>query len=384
MQYLVVILGLVVALGALAGIKGAQVSELLQWAEHRQQKDGLPPESVGTARATTQNWGDSLNAVGNVTSVRGVAVSNEIPGVVSRLLFDSGARVKQGQLLVELDASVERAQLSSLRARLRLARHSLQRSRMLAPQGAIPDSQLDADESSASAVSADVQALQAQIERKSVRAPFSGRLGIRAINVGQYLAPGTTIAVLESTDSVFVDFSLPQPESARVRLGMNVLAQFDPPGSTPLRGSVSAIEPTLDPETRNIRIRASLPDLDDRLRPGMFVRVSVLLPQNRPMVVVPLSAVSHASYGDSLFVLDSGHGAADLGVGPEMTPTRVARQHFVRLGPARGDFVAVLEGLNDGDEVVAAGTFKLRNGSRVTVNNDVGPEAQLDPHPENR
>jgi membrane fusion protein (multidrug efflux system) len=384
MQYLVVILGLVVALGALAGIKGAQVAELLQWADHRQQKDGLTPESVGTARATTQNWGDSLNAVGNVTSVRGVAVSNEVPGVVARLHFDSGARVQQGQVLVELDASVERAQLSSMRARLRLARHSLQRSRILAPQGAIPDSQLDADESSASAVSADVQALQAQIERKSVRAPFSGRLGIRAINLGQYLAPGTTLAVLESTDSVFVDFSLPQPESARVQLGMNVLAQLEPPGSTPLRGSVSAIDPTLDPETHNIRIRASLPDPDDRLRPGMFVRVSVLLPQNRPMVVVPLSAVSHASYGDSLFVLDTGHEDTAVSIGPEMSATRVARQRFVRLGPARGDFVAVLEGVNDGDEVVAAGTFKLRNGVRVLVNNDVGPEAQLDPHPENR
>jgi membrane fusion protein (multidrug efflux system) len=384
MQYVVVILGLVVALGALAGIKGAQVSELLRWAEHRQQQDGLPPESVSTARATTQNWGDSLNAVGSVTSVRGVAVSNEIPGVVARLHFDSGARVKQGQLLLELDARVEKAQLSSLRARLRLARHSLQRSRLLAPQGAISDSQLDADETSASAVSADVQALQAQIERKSVRAPFSGRLGIRAVNMGQYLPPGTTIAVLESTDSVFVDFSLPQPESARVHLGMHVLAQLDPPGSTPLRGSVSAIDPTLDPETRNIRIRASLPDPGDRLRPGMFVRVSVLLPQERPMLVVPLSAVSHASYVDSLFVVDAGHGAAASGSGPELAPIRVARQHFVRLGPARGDFVGVLEGLNDGDEVVAAGTFKLRNGSRVIVNNDVGPEAQLDPRPENR
>jgi len=165
---------------------------------------------------------------------------------------------------------------------------------------------------------------------------------------------------------------------------MSVLAQLDPPGSTPLRGSVSAIDPTLDPETRNIRIRASLPDPDDRLRPGMFVRVSALLPQNRPMIVVPLSAVSHASYGDSLFVLDTNHADAPASLGPEMTPTRVAHQHFVRLGPARGDFVAVLEGINDGDEVVAAGTFKLRNGTRVTVNNDVGPEAQLDPRPENR
>jgi len=385
MRYLVVIVGLVLGLGALVGVKGAQIAQLIHFGE-TMAKMGPPPESVNTAKAVTQNWGGTLNAVGSVVSERGVSLSNEVPGVVSKLNFDSGARVKQGQLLLELDSSVEKAQLASTRAKLKLARQSLERSQRLAPSGAIPAAQLDADESSVNGLSADEKALQAQIERKSVRAPFAGRLGIRAVNLGQYLAPGTMLTVLESTDAVFVDFAIPQTESANVRRGMPVRAQVDAAGPEPLEGTVSAIDPSLDPQTRNVRVRASLKNQEERLRPGMFARVEVVLPEEKPAVVVPATAVVHASYGDSVFVVEpkkTEAGAASP-PGPDGKPVLVARQQFVKLGRSRGDFVVVLKGVNDGEEVVSAGAFKLRNGMPVAVKNEVDAKPELDPRPENR
>ena len=268
MRYLLVIVGLVLGLGALIGIKGAQIGQLIQFGE-AMAKAGPPPESVNTARAVIQNWGGTINAVGSVVSVQGVALSNEVPGVITKLSFDSGARVQQGQLLLELDSSVEKAQLASTRAKLKLAEQSLERSRQLAPSGAIPSAQLDADESAVSGLAADEKALLAQIERKSVRAPFSGRLGIRAVNLGQYLAPGTTLTVLEATENLFVDFTVPQTELASIRLGMPVRAQIDAAGPEPIGGKITAIEPSLDAQTRSIRIRAKLENQEERLRPGM-------------------------------------------------------------------------------------------------------------------
>jgi membrane fusion protein, multidrug efflux system len=384
MRYLVVIVGLVLGLGALIGVKGAQIAQLIHFGE-TMAKAGPPPESVDSVRAVTQSWGGSLKAVGSVVSVQGVALSNEVAGVVSRLNFDSGARVQQGQLLVELDSSVEKAQLASTRARLQLAQQSLERSRSLVPSGAIPQAQLDADESSVNGLVADQKGLQAQIERKSVRAPFAGRLGIRAINLGQYLAPGTMLTMLESTESVFIDFALPQTESARVHLGMSVLAQVDATGPEPMAGTVSAVEPSLDPQTRSVRVRAALKNSQERLRPGMFVRVALLLPEEKAHVVVPATAVVHAPYGDSVFIVEAKKAeAGQPNAGPDSKPAQVARQQFVQLGPARGDFIPVLKGVNEGEEVVTAGAFKLRNGMPVVVKNEVKVEPQLDPHPENR
>jgi membrane fusion protein (multidrug efflux system) len=385
MRYLVVIIGLVLGLGALVGVKGAQIKQLIGFGQ-AMAKAGPPPESVNTARAVSQNWGGSLNAVGSVVSMQGVSLSNEVAGVVSKLNFDSGQRVQQGQLLLELDTSVEKAQLASTRAKLKLAQQSLERSQKLVPSGAIPSAQLEADESAVNGLAADEKALMAQIDRKSVRAPFSGRLGIRAVNLGQYLAPGTTLTVLESTEAVFVDFTIPQTESARVHRGMAVRAQADAVGPEPIDGTVSAIAPALDPQTRSVRVRASLNDQQDRLRPGMFVRVAVVLPEEKASVVVPATAVVHAPYGDSVFIvepkkLENGEPAPP---GPDGKPVLAARQQFVQVGPARRDFVAILKGVNEGDEVVSAGAFKLRNGMSIAVKPAVSPPPQLDPHPENR
>jgi membrane fusion protein (multidrug efflux system) len=385
MRYLVVIIGLVLGLGALVGVKGAQIAQLIHFGQ-TMAKAGPPPESVNTARAVAQNWGGTLNAVGSVVSEQGVTLSNEVAGVVSKLSFDSGARVKQGQLLLELDSSVEKAQLASTRARLRLAQQSLERSQRLAPSGAIPAAQLETDESSVNGLTADEKGLLAQIERKSVRAPFSGRLGIRAVNLGQYLAPGTMLTVLESTEAVFVDFAIPQTDSEHVHRGMPVRAQIDAAGQKTLDGTVSAIDPSLDPQTRSVRVRASLKNQEERLRPGMFVRVSVLLPEENSLVIVPATALVHAAYGDSVFVVEpkKAESGEPSPPGPDGKPVLAARQQFVQAGPARGDFVAILKGVKEGEELVSAGAFKLRNGMTVAVKNDVSPAPQLDPHPENR
>ncbi|HYP87610.1 MAG TPA: efflux RND transporter periplasmic adaptor subunit, partial [Polyangiaceae bacterium] len=277
---------------------------------------------------------------------------------------------------VELDTSVERAQLASLRAKRELAEISVKRSTALATSGAVAQSQVDADASSFKSLTADANALAAQISRKVIRAPFSGKLGIRQVNLGQYLSPGTTVTTLEAAKESFVDFQLPQQELPKLAVGMAVRVLLTD-AAKPQQGAISAIDPSVDPLTRNIKVRASSPDVENQLRPGMFVRVEVILPEQTEVVAVPQTAVVHASYGDSVFV-------GEDKPGPDGKLRKVAQQHFVKLGRARGDFVAVTDGLSADQEVVTAGAFKLRNGIPLKVNNQGTPQPSLDPHPENR
>jgi len=376
MRYVVVTLALVLVLGGLAAVKGAQIAQLIGMGE-AMKKSGPPPEVVSSAPAGKQTWEGTLIAVGNVVSAKGVALSNDSPGVVVRLHFKSGDTVKEGQVLVELDTNVERAQLASLKARRELAEISVKRSTALATSGAVAQSQVDADASAFKSLTADASALQAQIGRKVIRAPFSGRLGIRAVNLGQYLAPGTTVTVLESAESVFVDFSLPQQELPKLKVGMQVRALQEGLAEPLAEGVISAIDPSVDPITRTIKVRASLPNQDDRLRPGMFVRAAVVLPEESAVVAIPQTAIVRASYGDSVFLVESKTNS-------EGKAHKVAQQQFVKLGAARGDFVQVVEGVREGQEVVTSGAFKLRNGMSVSINNQVSLSPKLDPHPENR
>jgi membrane fusion protein (multidrug efflux system) len=300
--------------------------------------------------------------------------------VVSAIRFDSGEVVKQGQVLLELDSSVERAQLASAQARRDLARLSADRSRALVKENVIARSQADSDDATLKSTSADAAALQAQIERKVVRAPFSGRLGIRQVNLGQYLTPGTAITVLQAVDAVYVDFTLPQQQLGAIAVGTPVQIHVDGPGpGTPGEGAIAAIDPTLDAATRSIKVRAAVGNKDDRFRPGMFVEVAVVLPGRRKLVAVPATAIVHASYGDSVFVVEDKPGDA-----AGATAGKVARQQFVRTGESRGDFVGLVEGLKAGQEVVVAGAFKLRNGAGVVVNNSVKLDPKLQPQVENR
>lgn len=376
MRYVIVILGLVAVIGGLVAIKGSQIGMLIGFGE-AMQKAGPPPEVVGTAVAKKETWENTLAAVASVVSAKGVAVSNDAPGVVSRLHFDSGQLVKQGELLVELDTSVERAQLASLRAKRDLAEISRKRSKALAASGVIAQSQVDADESSFKGLTADVEALAAQINRKQIRAPFGGKVGIRQVNLGQYLAPGTPVTVLESDKSAFIDFTLPQQELPKLRAGMPVRALLQGSATPLAQGEISAIDPSVDPLTRSIKVRASLPGVDDQLRPGMFLRVEVVLPEKSEVVTVPQTAIVHASYGDSVFV-------GEDKPAPDGKLRKVAQQHFVKLGAARGDFVAVVDGIAAGQEVVTAGAFKLRNGIPLKVNNAGAVQPSLAPQLENR
>jgi membrane fusion protein (multidrug efflux system) len=382
-RYVAVVLGLLAVVAALAGIKAAQISTLMGMGKQAQ-KMGPPPEAVATFVAEKQAWESTISAVGSVTAAKGVAVSNEAPGIVTRILFDSGATVREGQILVELDTSVERAQLASARARLELAQETGTRSHALLASGSISKAQVDADEAQLKTATTDSSALAAQIDRKTVRAPFAGRLGIRLVNRGQYLNSGTPIAELDAIDKQYVDFTLPQQRLADVQLGMPVHLSIEGAEGAAHEGTVAAIEPAVDSATRTIKLRASVPNKDERLAPGMFANVLVILPQKASFVVLPATAIIHASYGDSVFVVEDRRDDAGTALnGPDGKPAKVTRQQFVRLGDARGDFTAILDGVTEGQEVVMGGAFKLRNGSSVVVNNDVKPTPQVAPHPEN-
>ncbi len=385
MRYVVPIAVLMTIVAGLGTVKFKQIQTLLHAGE-TMRKLGPPPEVVGTAVARRESWEGTLAAVGTVAAVRGVAVSNESPGVVTAIHFESGQLVRAGQVLVELDTSVERAQLASAAARKDLAAISSTRSRALVERDAASKAQLDADEAQLKSSGADFGALQAQIDRKTVRAPFAGRLGIRTVNLGQYLQPGTAVTVLESLGAVYVDFSLPQQYLGEVKVGTPVrvhVKEAGGPGAV-LDGTVGAVDPAIDAATRAIKLRASVPNRNERLRPGMFVNVEVVRGERRPVVTAPLTAVVHASYGDSVFVVEDKKDAAGAPVaGADGKPAKVARQQFVRLGAARGDFVAILDGVEPGQELVTAGAFKLRNGAGVVVNNAIQPTPSLNPRVEN-
>jgi len=377
-RYLLVLVGPALLVGVLVFLKFSQMAK-----GEEAERMGPPPESVSSAAVLAQTWEETLPSVGTVTGVKGVDLSTDSPGRVTRIHFDSGDVVKQGQLLVELDASVERAQLGAARSDRDLARVNLQRSRALFAQNVIPRAQLDSDQAALEAAERNIAALEAAIERKMVRAPFAGKLGIREVDLGEYLSAGTRATVLEAPGQVFVDFSLPQADFGRVKAGMPVRVEIE--GGGTLEGAVTAVEPALEEMTRSLRLRASVPNEKDRLRPGMFVNVSVVLPTRKDVVIVPVTAVVHAPYGDSVFVVeDKKPGTPGASKTPAGKPIKTARQQFVRIGQARGDFVAVSEGLRAGQVVVSAGAFKLRNGSPIVVDNRLKQEPSLSPRPENR
>lgn len=386
-RYVLPIAGLVLLIAALVGIKFTQISTLINMGK-AYQKSGPPPETVTTGVAKEQTWEGTLSAVGSIAAAKGVTVSNDAAGVVSRISFESGAVAKQGQVLLELDSSVERAQLASAQARRDLAQLTLNRSRALVQKNAIPQSQLDADEAQLKTASTDYNALAAQIDRKIVRAPFTGRLGIRDVNLGQYLNPGTPITVLEAIDAVYVDFALPQQLLGVLKVGMPVRVKVEPQQGLPATeqdATIAAIDPQVDSTTRTIKLRASVPNKEEKLRPGMFATATVVLPQQAPVVIVPQTAVLHAPFGDSIFIVeDKKDDAGAVVKGPDGKPAMAVRQQFVRLGESRGDFVAVLDGVKAGQRIVTAGAFKLRNGSGIVENDDVKLNPQVAPHPENR
>jgi membrane fusion protein (multidrug efflux system) len=383
LKILFVILGLLALVGTLGFIKFSQISSLMAMGK-AYEKAGPPPESVGSGKAKMDNWQSQIFAVGTIAPVKGVALSNDSPGVVSKINFESGQIVKEGQVLVELDTSVERAQLASAVVHHDLALVNVNRSRALVKEQVTSQAQVDTDEAAAKSSATDAQTIQAQIARKIVRAPFSGRLGIRAVNVGQYLNPGTTLTVLQAIGAVYVDFSMPQQQLDTVVVGMPVKVSIEGSKDPALDGTIAAVDPTIDSNTRMIKVRATVPNADEKLHPGMFANVAVVLPDQGAVVTIPQTAVVHASFGDSVFVVEPKKpDAPGARTSPAGKTILNARQQFVRLGQTRGDFIAVLDGVKDGEELVTAGAFKLRNNSPIVVDNTVTTDPQLNPKPEN-
>lgn len=393
MRWLLTIVGVVLVIGLLVAIKGAQIGKLIGFGK-QYEKDGPPPEAVSSSIAVEQEWEGTLTSVGSVASAKGVSVSADASGTVTRIAFESGQTVKEGDVLVEIDTKVERAQLATAIARRELATTTINRTRALAAKGALSPAQLDADESTLRTSSTEVEQIQAQIAKKTIRAPFSGKLGIRSVNLGQYLNPGTAITVLESVDAVHVDFQLPQQRLAEVKVGQPVRIHVEGAAAVDagangtdaaIEGTVAAVDPTVDPVTRAIRLRADITKRAEGLRPGMFVEVAVVLPEHTTSVVVPATAIIHAPYGDSVFVVeDKKPGSPGIDKTADGRTVKIARQQFVRVGSARGDFVSVLDGVKAKDELVSQGAFKLRNNAPITVDNTKALKPALAPNPENR
>jgi membrane fusion protein (multidrug efflux system) len=384
-RYFIAISAVVVVIVALVGVKGAQIGKLIGFGK-QMEKDGPPPEVVATFVAQDQSWESTLSTVGSVASGKGVALSADVPGVITRISFESGATVKQGQVLVELDSSVERAQLATALARKELAASNTGRTRALAGKGVLSQAQIDADESQLRTSTTDVEGIQAQIAKKTIRAPFAGKLGIRSVNLGQFLNPGTAVTTLETVESMHVDFSLPQQKLADVAVGMPLRITGDADGGAPVEAKVGAVDPSIDPVTRSIKLRADIEDqASGSLRNGMFVNVAVVLPHKSDVIAVPATAVIRAPYGDSVFVVEEKKpNAGGLTTAPDGKPIKNARQQFVKLGVSRGDYVAIVDGIKAKEEIVVAGGFKLKNNTPIVIDNSKSVAPKLDPRPENR
>jgi len=358
-------------IGALGGIKFLQIKTMIA---HGKQFVP-PPTTVTAATANPDTWESELTAVGSLEAVQGVMITAELPGKIVKIDFEPGSKVKADQLLVQQDVTSEKAQLRSAEINVDLTRMNLSRSRQLIIDKVIPQSQFDTAKADYDQALAHRDDIRAAIAKKTIRAPFAGRLGIRLISLGQNLNEGQAIVSLQSLDPIFANFLLPQRNLAKIREGMQVRVTNDVLAGEAIEGRITAINSEVDAATRNIRIQATVGNRDERLRPGMYAKVAVVMPSNQSVLTIPATSVLYAPYSDSVFVIDQKK------VADGQQPQSIIRQQFVSLGEQRGDFVAVLSGLNSGDTVVSTGAFKLRNGQSVVVDNTLAPEFKLEPKP---
>jgi len=335
-----------------------------------------PPEAVTTIVAQQEQWPATLNAIGTMAAVQGVNVSADLPGTVDRIGFDSGQWVREGEVLALLDTRQERAQLEAAESQRDLARLNFDRMKGLLDELVVSRAEFDRATADQRQADARVGEIKATIERKTIRAPFSGVLGIRKVNLGQYLSGGDTLVTLQSLNPIYVNFDVPQQSVADMRLGRSVHISAEELAGRAFDGRITAVDPLVNESTRNVKVQATLANPDGKLRPGMFVQTEVVLSAPSAIVSLPATAVSYAPYGDSVFIV------ADLKNDKGQT-YRGVRQQFVKLGAARGDQVAIVSGVKAGDEVVTSGVFKLRNGAAVLVNNKIKPANSPAPKPEN-
>lgn len=370
LRVFIAIIGLLIVLGTLGTIKGLQIKSMVAYSENFVP----PPQTVTVAEVTSTAWETSIRAVGSLKAVQGVMVSAELPGKVMRIAFEPGIRVKAGQLLVQQDISAETAELKSAESEAALARKNLKRSQDLVEQKVVPTANLDDNQARYEQAAARVDLIRAAIDKKTIKAPFSGKLGIRQVNLGEYLDSGQHIVSLQSLNPIFVNFQLPQREFARLSTGLKVRVIADALHDETIEGKITAVNPEVNRQTRNIEVQATISNPDERLRPGMYATVEVVLPAQDTVLTIPATSVRYAPYSDSVFLVEPG--------GEDKDPKQmVLRQQFVRLGDKRGDFVVVRDGLDEGQQVVTTGVFKLRNGQPVVIDNQLAPEFETAPRP---
>jgi membrane fusion protein (multidrug efflux system) len=368
-KFLIVIAGFAAVVLILGFVKAAQIKKMSS-VPHV-----MPASAVTTMAAESVAWHPVLQAIGTLAPVEGVTISADAEGTIVNIAADSGTTVKAGDLLVEIDTSVETAQLNATKARGELARINMERAKDLLESKAMAQSEYDTVAATYKQSLADIAALQALIDKKHVRAPFAGRVGIRLVNVGQYISKGRALMPLQKLDPIYVNFSVPQRQLSDLVLGQSVSLKVDA-FPTPFPGTISAINSEVDPATRNVTVQATLANPGEQLRAGMFVQVEVELPAGPPQVVVPSTAIAYAPYGNSVYIVEEmkdPEGKTYLGV----------RQQIVKIGTTRGDLVAIEEGVKPGEQIVTAGVFKLRNGAPVLVNNSVQPTSNPAPKPGN-
>ena len=378
--FLVMVLAILVIAG-LGFLKYRQIHAMIQLAA-----SGAfipPPVAVTTYVVRPAQWKPSLRAIGSLQAVQGVTVAADLPGIVKEILFESGKSVRKGDLLVRLVTDQEQAQLESAEANRDLMVYSLRRQKDLRAKNTNSQSDLDTADANERQAEASVANARASIERKTIRAGFDGVLGIRKANVGQYLNSGDPIVALQSMDPIYVNFTLPQQNLKDFDVDSDVQIHTDATGDQVFTGKITAINSLVDETTRNFQAQATIANHDGKLRPGMFANVDVLQAGNGNVLPVPSSAINYAPYGNSVFVLvkDMQPDKGDP-LHPKGTPYLGVEQHFVTTGQTKGDLVAVLKGLKDGDEIVSSGVFKVQNKGAVQVNNTVKPEAEGNPHPE--
>lgn len=360
----------IIAMAILGYFKYRQVAAAI--AEHSNFQ--MPPEAITAIEVKELPWRDSFSAVGSLAPVQGVTLSSEEAGIIREIRFESGKEVNAGDVLIALDTSVEESQLKSSQARLELARANFKRISQARATNAVPASDLDTATAQEQQMVADVETLRATIARKIIRAPFSGVTGIRMINPGQFVAPGTALVPLHDLKRVYVNFSMPQAALGKISVGMAVEITVDAYPEETFHGSLTTVEPGIDEQTRNVKLQASFDNGQQKLRPGMFVNVSLVAPTVAQLITIPATSISYAPYGDSVFVIEKkkdDKGAEFLGV----------RQQFVRLGARRGDQIAIVSGLKVGEQIATSGVFKLSPMSHVTIKTDVAPGNEVSPTP---
>jgi len=336
-----------------------------------------PPEAVTTIVAKRESWPAMVGAIGTVAAVQGVTVAADLPGIVERITFTSGRAVREGEVLVQLDTKQEQAQLAAAQAQLELARLTHERMTGLVQQDAVSRAEYDAAAANHTQAEARINEIRATIARKTIRAPFTGVLGIRQVNLGQYLSGGDPIVPLQSLNPIYVNFGVPQQDVAQMRPGREVRIVAEDLGGAGFTGRITAVDSVVDETTRNVQVQATLANPGGKLRPGMFVHTQVTLGSAQDVIALPASSINYAPYGDSVFVVTEMKG-------PQGQTYKGVRQQVVKLGPARGDQVAVLDGVHPGEEIVTSGVFKLRNGVAVLVNNSVQPANSSAPKPEDK